>query len=116
MPAGVPLDGCIDRMDTRAFVVLKDSAKTAPFLSTYIFKTLTDFEVGLAIQNKGQWKIDNSTQKHPTKQVNDIQYSEVYELNFTPKDSKDIKQILYSKEEGYLSITYKDDTSLTRVQ
>jgi hypothetical protein len=114
-PEGVSMeDDCIERLDTQAILIMQDSTTTLPQLAIYLYKSLSDLEVRLAVQNGGDHEINENTPVHATKEINGVTFSNVYELSpVTPKEN-DIKKIFFNKEHGFLYVEYNNGAFIER--
>lgn len=105
-------DDCIEKLDTQVFAQLADTTKRYPALYTYILKRPDTLEVRLAVENRGDWAIDQNNPTYPSLEVNGYDYLDVYEVTPDSVKSNSVKKILFNKQFGFLLVDFYDGRQL----
>jgi hypothetical protein len=106
-------DDCIEHYDVQAFAILEEQTKKNPSLMTYFIKRENSFLVSLAVEGRGDYKLNLDEPTYPSLEVNGMTYLNVYEvLQTNQADAGRIKRMLYNKTHGFLSIEFYGDKKL----
>ncbi|PKV76219.1 hypothetical protein [Pontibacter ramchanderi] len=112
-------DNCIGHFDVQAFSVMEDIAKTtpgttkSPGIATYFLKRENSLEVSLAVNERGEYKLNLAQPAYPSVEVNDMLYTDVYEVtNNDASKATNVKRILFNKQHGFLSVEFHNDKKL----
>ena len=112
-------DNCIGHFDVQAYSVMQDVARNNtgttknPGIMTFFLKRENSFDVSLAVDQRGEFKLNLAQPTYPSVEVNDVLYTDVYEV-MNNDDSKDtnVKRVLYNKQHGFLSLEFYNNKKL----
>ncbi|GGG05291.1 hypothetical protein [Pontibacter amylolyticus] len=112
-------DNCIGHFDIQAYSVMEDVARNStstdknPGIMTYFLKRENSLEVALAVDKRGEYKLNLTQPTYPSVEVNDVLYTDVYEvINNDASKVTNVKRILYNKQRGFLSVEFYNDKKL----
>lgn len=112
-------DNCIGHFDVQAYSVMEDVARNntgatkSPGLATYFLKREKGLEVSVAVDERGEYKLNLAQPTYPSVEVNDVLYNEVYEVvNSDASKVTNVKRILFNKQSGFLSVEFYNDKKL----
>lgn len=108
-------DDCIDKMDVQVSSIIQDIRNTRLGMGTYILRRPDSLTVKLAVEGSDTWTLATQSPAYSTLNVNGADYNNVYEI--TPDSTKPagVKRLLYSKEKGFISISFYDGRMLQLV-
>lgn len=112
-------DNCIGHFDVQAYSVMEDIARSntntnaSPGIATYFLKRENSLEVSVAVNGRGEYKLNPGQPTYPSVEVNDVLYTDVYEvINNDASKATNVKRILFTKERGFLSVEFYNDKKL----
>lgn len=112
-------DNCIGHFDIQAYSVMEDVARNStstdknPGIMTYFLKRENSLEVALAVDKRGEYKLNLAQPTYPSVEVNGVLYNDVYEvINNDASKVTNVKRILYNKQRGFLSVEFYNDKKL----
>lgn len=112
-------DNCIGHFDVQAYSVMEDVARNSnstnknPGLATYFLKRENSLDVSVAVDGRGEYKLNLAQPTYPSVEVNDALYTDVYEvINNDASKATNVKRILFNKQRGFLSVEFYNDKKL----
>lgn len=109
-------DECMERLDTQVLAEVSDTTGRYPRLFTYILKRPDSLQVKIAVDNLGDWVLDQNNPTHETLEVDGNVYSNVYEINADSVKLNSVKTVLFNKEYGFLYVDFYNNKKLTLVR
>ncbi|RAU81745.1 hypothetical protein [Pontibacter arcticus] len=106
-------DECYKNLDTQVTVTIEDVKRKSPGLATYVLKRPDDLSIGLAVENRKTYDLDE-TKPTIEAEVNGKVYQNVFELTPAATNPTDVKRILFTKAEGFIRIEFNDNKFLDR--
>ncbi|WP_244554627.1 hypothetical protein [Pontibacter indicus] len=112
-------DNCIGHFDVQAYSVMQDVARNSsgtnsnPGIMTFFLKRENSLEVSLAVDQRGEYKLNLAQPAYPSVEVNGVLYNDVYEVSRSDASKvTNVKRILFNKQHGFLSLEFHNDKKL----
>lgn len=110
-------DDCIKHFDVQAYSVIQDQGKVYPGMMTYFLKKENSFDVLLNVELTGDHEIDIAQPTYASYEVNEVTYSNVFEVVKTDSSkASNLKRLLFNQEHGFLSLELYDGKKLELMQ